>query len=1152
MHSAKKLWTKLLAAICAVLCIFALAFSLTACAGPAGETGPQGAQGAQGPAGPAGDKGDKGDKGDNGKSAYELAVDNGYKGTVEEWLLSLVGKGENGKSAYELAKENGLTTAATETEWLQSLVGAKGDKGDTGEQGPQGNTGVGIKSIAFNEEGKLVITYTDDTTVELTVPEKPETCEHQFYDITLEKADCLHTGKVLQVCEKNCGNAYILVTEKDPTYHEPNLTVAPKVEPTCTHTGLTEGKTCACGNYTVDQEEIAALGHTWAEAVATTVAPTCTENGTITYTCQECEGKEENGAIVLNYNADPAAEIEAVKAKDEALYNILKADATLTAQITALKAKGHAETGVWTKVIGDGNNICEYGYQELYICPNCGQLMKNADGDNVRIIAATGHEISANWTIKTAPTTTTTGILAGYCAKCGTNAEVEMPVLTDTEYYTYEVTEAATCTTEGVGTYTIVDGKFGAWTCEPFVAAIAKLDHKTADGLVIDITLTKVYAVDQVERVFGNTPASCANNEGRGYLTCATCFDENGKNISYIVAVHGKHSQLTELTDKYVAPTCHSDGVKYYSCAECGKDGLNTPDDPELKVAVTERPAHVYEIVGEPVLVEGSTDTYTITFQCKNEGCVYDEKTNPDSKFTVEGKIVAEKTVVADCQQAGSITIEYTDKLDGQVKEMTVTTSEKTGHNYNGKVVDLSKTYTLAELKKIFGDDCLTNPDSPLTQYGNSPTSCTLVGMVSFVCTSCQAHSVEHPEQIINIKGDHALTMDKWTVIETVEADCLNGGYTKVQCPDCGEKAEINPTEALGHETTTTQENRDGKVWLVTTCSRCDYKLEVQAVASYEFTKPATCVEAGYTWLYYWTETAPTGEPETWDLTTASGHIEIAKLPVLKTHTYGEHHDIVVDGSKIYEISELKAIFGENCLTDGTLRLFGNSPADCTQDGMCGFKCDLCKNEKNEPVEYLIRYTSDHVPAATATVEAGTCTTDGRTYYMCTVCNKIIESTITKITATGHEYTFTVTTEPTLEAAGELVMTCTKCNVSTTIVLPALNDKDYQCTSEGTVNCFMGANVSYKFTYEYTNGLKDAAKQTYEVTFNAYTPATGDHTLNPEVGENGYYTWTDKNDSTKTYKGYYCKVCNMVIVTEINGEPVPETPVNPTVVEAAA
>lgn len=49
-------------------------------------------------------------------------------------------KGSDGKSAYELAVEQGYE--GTEQEWLASLKGEKGDKGDKGDQGPQGDVGV--------------------------------------------------------------------------------------------------------------------------------------------------------------------------------------------------------------------------------------------------------------------------------------------------------------------------------------------------------------------------------------------------------------------------------------------------------------------------------------------------------------------------------------------------------------------------------------------------------------------------------------------------------------------------------------------------------------------------------------------------------------------------------------------------------------------------------------------------------------------------------------------------------------------------------------------------------------------------------------------------------------------------------------------------
>lgn len=108
-----------------------------------------------------GAKGDPGPTGADGLSAYEVAVANGFVGTESEWLASLkgpkgdpgdgagTGGGADGLSAYEIAVQNGFV--GTEAVWLASLVGAQGPKGDTGAsgtagadgaQGPKGDTGA--------------------------------------------------------------------------------------------------------------------------------------------------------------------------------------------------------------------------------------------------------------------------------------------------------------------------------------------------------------------------------------------------------------------------------------------------------------------------------------------------------------------------------------------------------------------------------------------------------------------------------------------------------------------------------------------------------------------------------------------------------------------------------------------------------------------------------------------------------------------------------------------------------------------------------------------------------------------------------------------------------------------------------------------------
>lgn len=103
----------------------------------------------------AGPPGPAGDDGEDGKSAYQIAVENGFVGSEQQWLESLKGQngksltfndltteqkeslrgargqdGEDGKSAYQIAIANGFV--GTEPEWLASL---KGTPGTTGENG---------------------------------------------------------------------------------------------------------------------------------------------------------------------------------------------------------------------------------------------------------------------------------------------------------------------------------------------------------------------------------------------------------------------------------------------------------------------------------------------------------------------------------------------------------------------------------------------------------------------------------------------------------------------------------------------------------------------------------------------------------------------------------------------------------------------------------------------------------------------------------------------------------------------------------------------------------------------------------------------------------------------------------------------------------
>ena len=97
-------------------------------------------------------------------------------------------------------------------------------------------------------------------------------CNHN-YVLTSSTATCTEAGTATYTCTK-CGDSY---TEDVPAKGHTEVIDA-AVEPTCTETGLTEGKHCSvCNEVLVAQTVVPAKGHT--EVIDAAVEPTCTETG---------------------------------------------------------------------------------------------------------------------------------------------------------------------------------------------------------------------------------------------------------------------------------------------------------------------------------------------------------------------------------------------------------------------------------------------------------------------------------------------------------------------------------------------------------------------------------------------------------------------------------------------------------------------------------------------------------------------------------------------------------------------------------------------------------------------------------------------------------------------------------------------------------
>jgi hypothetical protein len=109
-----------------------------------------------------GPQGEKGEQGEKGKSAYDIAVEEGFEGDVDEWLNSLVGK--------------------------------DGAAGQQGEQGPKGEDGKDGKDGTFDPAALFSELLTDEKTIigainelfnllkNIQKPEEPEEPEEPVVD----------------------------------------------------------------------------------------------------------------------------------------------------------------------------------------------------------------------------------------------------------------------------------------------------------------------------------------------------------------------------------------------------------------------------------------------------------------------------------------------------------------------------------------------------------------------------------------------------------------------------------------------------------------------------------------------------------------------------------------------------------------------------------------------------------------------------------------------------------------------------------------------------------------------------------------------------------------------------------------------------------
>ena len=292
----------------------------------------------------------------------------------------------------------------------------------------------------------------------------------------------------------------------------------------------------------------------------------------------------------------------------------------------------------------------------------------------------------------------------------------------------------------------------------------------------------------------------------------------------YVIEVEADHVHSYQEVSR-TAPTCTEDGVTTYRCETCGDTYTET----------TPATGHSYTAaVTAPTCTEKGYTTYTCTV-CGDHYTA--------NEVAALGHDYAETTVPATCTENGSVTHtctrcgnSYTETLPATGHTYTVSGSEATCTE-GGKTVHTctvcGDTYT--ETTPALGHDYKAVVTSP---------TCTEKGYTTYTCKRCGDHYTA--DEVAALGHDYKAVVTSPT--------CTEKGYTTYTCKRCGDHYTAGEVAALGHDykAVVTAPTCTEKGYTTYTCATCGDTYTADEVAAlghdYEAVVTApTCTEDGYT-----------------------------------------------------------------------------------------------------------------------------------------------------------------------------------------------------------------------------------------------------------------------------------------------------------------
>ena len=293
----------------------------------------------------------------------------------------------------------------------------------------------------------------------------------------------------------------------------------------------------------------------------------------------------------------------------------------------------------------------------------------------------------------------------------------------------------------------------------------------------------------------------------------------------YVIEVEADHVHSYQEVSR-TAPTCTEDGVTTYRCETCGDTYTET----------TPATGHSYTAaVTAPTCTEKGYTTYTCT-ACSDHYTA--------NEVAALGHDYAETTVPATCTENGSVTHtctrcgnSYTETLPATGHTYTVSGSEATcteggktvhtctvcgdtytettpalGHDYKAVVTSPTctekgyTTYTCATCGDHYTADEVAALGHDYKAVVTAPT-CTEKGYTTYTCATCGDHYTA--DEVAALGHDYEAVVTAPT--------CTEDGYTTYTCRNCGDRRTGHVVSALGHSYECT-ENGNDRIYI---CTRC-------------------------------------------------------------------------------------------------------------------------------------------------------------------------------------------------------------------------------------------------------------------------------------------------------------------------------------------